>query len=63
LAYKSNDGSFVRNGEKIEQREPYGVGDVIGMVVKINSPKKDRNAAELQEGSSVSFFKNGKLVY
>jgi len=53
----------VRNGEKIEQREPYGVGDVIGMVVKINSPKKDRNAAELQEGSSVSFFKNGKLVY
>lgn len=63
MAYKSTDGSFVKDSEKIEHKDSYGVGDVIGMVVRISSPKKERNSVDLQEGSSLSFYKNGELVY
>lgn len=35
---------------------------MVGVVLKISAPKKVPDPKEINEGSSVSFYKNGKLV-
>lgn len=40
IAYKSIDGSIVRNGDKIETADCYRVGDVIGVCLEMSPPSK-----------------------
>jgi hypothetical protein len=63
IAYKSSDGKVIKGGETIAQGEPYEVGDVIGVVIKLAPPYKYPDPKKIIEDSSVRFFKNGKLIH
>jgi hypothetical protein len=68
--YKSIDGCAIHQGIKTKYSEKYGEGDVIGCLVHMKPPKpKVRNQEfnkiaqpEVNEGSKLIFFKNGKCL-
>jgi hypothetical protein len=62
VAYKSLDGGLVVQGTKIDQNEPSGAGDVLGVCLNISAPKKHAKPKDINKGSTVSFYKNGKLM-
>jgi hypothetical protein len=53
----------VGNGEPIAEGEPFTHGDVIGILMKISPPHKVPSPNEINKDSTVSFFKNGKLIF
>jgi hypothetical protein len=63
VGYKSTDGGILHNGEIIHKGEGYQNGDVIGVSVKMSPPYKHPDVSKTSEGSSVTFYKNGELVY
>ncbi len=63
VGYKSSDGSILNNGESVFKGEGFEEGDVIGVSLNMSPPYKHPNPAHISEGSSVTFFKNGRLIY
>lgn len=63
IAYKSIDGRIIYGNECIGKTEPYSIGDVIGICMRLAPPKKHSQPEEVNEGSCVEFYKNGVLVY
>lgn len=69
-AYKSIDGCVVHQGFKTKYAEKYNEGDIIGCLVHMKPPKPkvrnqelNKNAVpEINEGSKLIFFKNGKYL-
>lgn len=60
MAYKSSDGSILNNGETVFKGEGFEPGDVMGISLKMSPPYKHPDACKVSEGSSVTFYKNGK---
>lgn len=63
MAYKSSDGAIVYKGEVVHRGEPFKVGDLIGVHLKMGPPYKHPDSTQASEGSSVSFYKNGVQVH
>lgn len=43
ISYKSYDGSIINKGDKVDSVSRYGVGDVIGICLKMSPPNKIPN--------------------
>lgn len=63
IGYKSSDGSIVCHNQVVGKAEPYSLGDVIGVCLRIRPRRKHENEKEVDVGSKVEFYKNGKLVF
>ncbi len=63
IAYKSVDGSILKGGEEIGKGQTFTTNDIISIVMKIGPPHKHPNPNEINEDSTVSFYKNGELVF
>jgi len=68
-AYKSIDGCAIHDGIKRLYNEEYGEGDVIGCLIHMKPPKPklrgdlvDKEKVEVNEGSKVIYYKNGKCL-
>jgi hypothetical protein len=63
VGYKSSDGCILNNGETVFKGEGFGPGDVMGVSLSMSPPYKHPDTAQLSEGSSVTFYKNGRQIY
>ncbi len=68
-AYKSIDGCAIHDGIKRLYNEEYSEGDVIGCLIHMKPPKPklrgdlvDKEKVEVNEGSKVVYYKNGKCL-
>jgi len=68
-AYKSIDGCAIHDGTKRLYNEEFGDGDVIGCLIHMKPPKPklrgdliDKEKLEVNEGSKVIYYKNGKCL-
>lgn len=68
-AYKSADGCTVYDGIKKVYGEKYEEGDVIGCLIHMKPPKPkvkgdglEKQKIEINEGSRLLFYKNGKCI-
>jgi hypothetical protein len=41
----------------------FKVKDIIGVIIKMAPPYKYPNPTKISEGSSLTFYKNGKFIY
>jgi len=67
--YKSIDGNVVHDGIKRPYGEEYKGGDIIGCMIHMKPPKPkmrgeivDNEKIEINEGSKLVFFKNGRSL-
>ena len=47
----------------IHRCEPYSIGDMIGVFLRMSPPYKHSDSSKVSEGSSVTFYKNGVQMY
>jgi len=70
-AYKDIDGSIIHKGIRTPYGEKFGVGDVVGVLLHMKPPKpkfpsmddgpdRTKPKLEINEGSQLYFFLNGK---
>lgn len=63
VGYKSSDGAIFHNGELAYKGADYQIGDIMGVSLKMSPPYRHPDANSISEGSSVSFYKNGELIF
>lgn len=68
-AYKSADGCVIHDGAKRLYHDEYQEGDIIGCLIHMKPPKPKvkgdspmKEKIEINEGSKVLFFRNGKCL-
>ena len=59
VCYRSLDGDLIQNKKAAKFGPTYEDGDLIGIEVKIGAPHKHPVKQQKNEGSKVTFYKNG----
>lgn len=63
VGYASTEGSVIYDGEIIHKGQAVEEGDVVGVLINMSPPFKHPDPSLVSQNSTLSFYKNGQLIF